>query len=115
MSPTDETQTGTSVHAGFPNAADDTRLKNLSLERLLITNPNSTYYFRVAGNHWNRLGVFDGDIALVDRALHPRRNDLVVWWKGSDFAISTFATLPEESEVWGVISTTIHQHRKASP
>lgn len=112
MSVSDKTQTGLSVHAGFPNAADDTRLRGLSLERLLISNPNSTFYFRVAGNHWNRIGVFDGDIALVDRALHPRRNDLVVWWRDSDFAISSFASLPEHAEVWGVITTTIHRFRK---
>jgi SOS-response transcriptional repressor LexA len=104
---------GVSIHAGFPNAADDTRLQTLSLEQLLVAHPHSTYYFRVAGNQWTTSGIFDGDIALVDKAYHPRRNDLVVWWRGAEFAVSTFAHLPEHAEVWGVITTTIHQHRKA--
>ena len=102
--------TGMSIHAGFPNAADDTRLKTLSLDTLLVPQPNSTFYFRVVGNQWHREGIFDGDIALVDRAWHPQRNDLVIWWHNDEFAVSPFYRLPQGAETWGVVTSTIHRH-----
>jgi len=100
---------GISVHAGFPNAADDSRLTSLDLNTLLIENPNSTFHFRVSGKDWQVIGIFDGDIALVDRALDPHKNDLVVWWRHDTFAISTFGQMPKGAQMWGVITTTIHQ------
>ena len=105
---------GVSVHAGFPNAADDSRLQALNLNTLLIERPNSTFHFRVAGNQWQVSGIFDGDIALVDRALTPRKNDLVVWWRDDEFAISAYSKTPENADIWGVVTTTIHQHRITS-
>jgi DNA polymerase V len=101
--------TGMSIHAGFPNAADDTRLKKLSLDTLLVPQPNSTFYFRIAGNQWHREGIFDGDIALVDRACRAQRNDLVIWWHDDEFAISPLYRLPPGAQTWGVVTTTIHQ------
>lgn len=101
--------TGMSIHAGFPNAADDTRLKKLSLDKLLVSQPNSTFYFRIAGSQWHNMGIFDGDLALVDRAWHPRRNDLVVWWHNDEFAISPLYTLPKNAQTWGTVTTVIHQ------
>jgi len=100
---------GISVHAGFPNAADDTRLKALDLNTLLIKQPNSTYHFRVAGNQWWNVGIFHGDIALVDRALPPRPNDLVIWWHENEFAVSPLHKVPKQADIWGVVTTTIHQ------
>lgn len=100
---------GISVHAGFPNAADDSRLRALDLNMLLIERPNSTFHFRIAGKQWQDLGVFDGDIALVDRALDPQKNDLVVWWHQDTFAVSPYSRLPKGAVVWGVVTATIHQ------
>ena len=68
------------VHAGFPNPATDASLGGLDLNKLLLRHPTSSYLFRVRGNEWERSGVFDGDIAIIDRALDPRGNDTVLWW-----------------------------------
>ncbi len=98
-----------SIHTGFPNAADDSRLQALNLNTLLIKNPNSTFHFRVTGTQWQSVGIFDQDIALVDRALQPQPNDIVVWIYNNDFALSTFRYIPKKAKIWGVITTTIHQ------
>jgi SOS-response transcriptional repressor LexA len=102
---------GVSVHAGFPNAQDDSRLQALDLNTLLVTHPNSTFHFRIAGRQWQAIGVFDGDLALVDRALDPQANDLVVWWHNDIFAVSHYHRLPKGAAMWGVITVTIHQFR----
>lgn len=104
---------GVATHAGFPNpAADRHGAVALSLDRLLIAHPSSTYFFRIEGHSWAEEGIFDGDIALIDRAIDPRSNDLVICWRNQGFTIARLNRLAEGNEPWGVISTIIHQYQK---
>lgn len=103
--------TAVDVHAGFPNAANDAPESALSLDRLLITSPHSTYLFRVRGHHWRNVGVFDGDIAIVDRALTPRHGDAIVAWNDTGELILRRWKEPEHIHPWGVIIATIHHMR----
>ena len=105
---------GVSVHGGFPNPAVDSSLPTLDFNKLLIQHSASTYTFRVEGAQWEDSGVFDGDIAIVDRALDARPSDIVVWWneQHGEFAISKQAAMPRTAALWGVVTATIHQHRK---
>jgi DNA polymerase V len=104
---------GVSVHSGFPNPATDKRLQTLDFNQLLVRHAVSTFMFRVEGNDWQDVGVFAGDIAIVDRALDPRKSDVIIWWnepKG-EFAISNYPDMPKEASCWGVVTATIHQFR----
>jgi SOS-response transcriptional repressor LexA len=102
------------VHAGFPNPATDTSLGSLDLHKLLVRRPVSTFLFRIEGSDWEVSGIFNGDVAVVDRALDPRRSDLVIWHHegAGEFNISHYAAAPENACVWGVITSTIHQWRR---
>ncbi len=106
--------TSVSVHTGFPNAADDARLQALNLNTLLIPNPYSTYHFRVAGDQWHKIGIFNNDIALIDRALKPQPQDIVVWVYEGEFALSIYKHTPKQAAIWGVVSATVHQLRKSN-
>jgi DNA polymerase V len=108
----DVKQQGVSEHTGFPNPATDTSLTGLSLDQLLITHPLSTYFMRIEGDEWQELGVFDGDIAIIDRAVEPKKHDLVVWVKDDTLAISQKSTVPEGATLWGVVTAVVHQFRK---
>lgn len=110
----EDEQQGVSVHTGFPNPAIDKSLRSLDLNQLLIEHSISTYYFRVRGNHWQEVGIMDGDIAIVDRALDARATDLVIWWQdgGESFSVGTPKTMPKEVSAWGVVTAVIHQFRK---
>jgi DNA polymerase V len=112
----EESHEGVSVHAGFPNPATDTSLRSLDLNQLLIRHSASTYFFRIEGDEWQTSGVFAGDIAIVDRALDPRKTDIVLWWHqaGGEFAISAYHAMPPGAAVWGIITATIHEFRKPS-
>ena len=105
---------GVSIHTGFPNPATDQRLHTLDFNQLLIRHSASSYMFRVRGNEWEGAGVFDGDIAVVDRALDPTKADVVLWWDepSGEFAISKYGAMPASAACWGVITATIHQFRK---
>ena len=107
---------GVSVHTGFPNPATDKSLHALDFNQLLVRHTASTYMFRVRGNEWEGAGVFDGDIAVVDRALDPRKSDVILWWDeaSGEFAISKHSAMPKEAALWGVLTSTVHQFRKAS-
>ena len=107
-------QDGVSIHAGFPNPATDSSLHTLDFNQLLIQHSASTYMFRINGSEWEDAGVFDKDIAIVDRALDPRKTDVVIWWDetNGEFVISKYSKVPKEGSCWGVVTTTIHQFRK---
>jgi phage repressor protein C with HTH and peptisase S24 domain len=109
-------RTGVGVHAGFPNPAadrDNTKM-TLSLNRLLVQNPSSTFFFRLKGRSWSEQGIFDGDIAVIDRAVTPRANDLVVIWQESGFMVTRYKKAPLGATNFGVITSIIHEYRKAS-
>lgn len=100
-----------SVHMGFPNAAADASLQGLDFNQLLIHHSTATYTMRVAGNAWAGQGIFDGDIALIDRALLAKPNDIVAWIQDDDFAMSPKHKVPNGAVVWGIVTTVIHQFR----
>ncbi len=103
---TDLSDLGTSVsaHSGFPNAATDDTINHLSLDRLLVPAPNSTYFFRIQGSSWANQGVRDGDIVIVDRSAKASGQRLVAFWH--DGAIRLSRPMPR-TEPWGVITTII--------
>ena len=103
-------ESGVSEHTGFPNAATDQRLSPLDLTKLLVRHPSSTFYMRIAGDSGVEEGIYSGDIAVIDRALAPKKSDLVIWWDDA-FMISRAGKLPPKVIPWGVITYIIHEYR----
>src|SRR5438132_1386218 len=87
---------GVSVHRGFPNSADDRSRDRLALDlnQLLIRHPSSTYLFRIGGHRWTDHGIYDGDIAVIDRGAEPRDSDLAVIWQNDTFSLCPRHRLP---------------------
>lgn len=106
-----ENPEGVSIHGGFPNPAADASLQGIDLNKLLIENSISTYLMRIDGDEWQSIGIFSGDIAIIDRAVTAYKNDLVVWVLHDEFVISPRHRVPKNSVVWGVVTSVIHQYR----
>jgi DNA polymerase V len=106
---------GVSVHNGFPNPALDRRGQTtplaLDLNRLLIRSPSSTYLFRIAGQQYSDQGIYDGDIAVIERAGQPRAGDFVILWSDSHFALRRRRELTPPETAWGTVTAIIHQYR----
>jgi len=66
------------VQAGFPSPADDYMDKRLDLNEHLIKHPSATFYCKVSGHSMKGVGIFDGDLLVVDRSLPPRQDDVVL-------------------------------------
>jgi SOS-response transcriptional repressor LexA len=107
-------QSGLSVHAGFPNPSNDARSLSLDFNHLLVRHPSGTFVFRVRGTDWRRFGIWDGDLAIVDRLLDPRPTDLVVWHQEGEpgFGISRVKQVPREAQSWGIVTSILHQFRE---
>lgn len=106
------TGTSVSVHTGFPNPGAERQGAPLSLDKLLISHPSSTYFFRIRGHNWHGYGVFDGDLAVIDRAIQPHAHDLVVWWQpDGSFVVKPFSRSSQQP-LWGTITSIIHTYRR---
>ena len=66
------------VRAGFPSPADDYLEQPLDLNEHLIKHPAATYFVRAQGDSMKALGIFDGDLLIVDRALRASHGDVVI-------------------------------------
>jgi DNA polymerase V len=67
-----------SVRAGFPSPADDHLEQALDLNEHVIQHPAATYYVRAQGESMMRVGIHNGDLLVVDRALDPAHGDIVI-------------------------------------
>lgn len=117
------------VEAGFPSPAEDLGAQRISLSQLLITHEQATYFLRASGHSMTEIGIFDHDILVVNRAIKPRNNHIVVAIVDGDFTVKQLSmkngrvklkaanpTYPDITpqdgqtiEVWGVVTATIKQ------
>ncbi|KAA0876473.1 translesion error-prone DNA polymerase V autoproteolytic subunit [Nitrincola tapanii] len=84
-----------SVPCGFPSPAagyEDTRL---DLNELCIPRPSSTYMVRCDGDSMNGIGIFAGDILVVDRSIKAKHGDTVVAAVDGAFTVKTLALKPK--------------------
>lgn len=98
-------------HTGFPNPATDSTLASLNISQILVKHPASTFFMEIEGHAWERFGIFQGDIAIIDRSLSPKPKDLIVWWSEQGFTIKRSKNLPLDTVTWGVITHTVHRYR----
>lgn len=65
------------VKAGFPILAEENR-QYLSLEEYLIEDPNSSFLLRISGDSLIGLGIFDGDLVIIERKRQANVGDIVL-------------------------------------
>ena len=113
--------------AGFPSPADDYLDWPLDFNELLIENPDATFAVRVVGDSMIGVGIFPGDIAVVDRSKIAGDRSIVLAILDGEFTLKRFrqqghrcwleaenshygpTELTEDSafEIWGVIKKSI--------
>lgn len=117
------------LSAGFPSPAEDYLEMKLDLNKELINNPSSTFYGKVNGNSMEGVGIFDGDILVIDKSLSPKDDSVMVCFIDGEFTVKRVACkngdyylMPEnksykpikietESDfrLWGVVTYSIHK------
>jgi len=66
------------VEAGFPSRAGEELADTLSLDDLLIQNPQATFLLKVSGDSMSGAGILPGDMVIVDKGQTPRSGDIVI-------------------------------------
>ena len=64
--------------AGFPSPATDYIEEDVDLNAHLIKNVPATFVIRVQGKSMTDVGIYDGDLLVVDRSLDPKNFSTVV-------------------------------------
>ena len=75
------------IQAGFPSPAQDYIDKSLDFNKELIEHPAATFYAKVVGDSMIAAGISEGDIVVIDRALDPEHDDIVVVFIDGEFTI----------------------------
>ncbi|MDM9653910.1 MULTISPECIES: LexA family protein [Pseudomonadaceae] len=78
------------VPAGFPSPAQDHLEQRISLDELFRLHRPQIYLAQVSGHSLTGLGILDGDLVLIDKALQPRREDVVIACLNGDPLIKIF-------------------------
>ncbi len=117
------------VPAGFPSPADDYVERRLSLDEHLIQHRESTFFMRVAGHSMRDLGIFDGDLLVVDRSVPAAHGCVVVAVIDGEFTVKQLLYTPQgkllraahpdypdvavtaehDFSIWGVVQWNVHR------
>lgn len=117
------------VPAGFPSPAEDYLDMDLNLHDYLVRNPAATFCVRVSGGSMVSAGIKSGDVMVIDRALDPTNNSIVLAVLNGEFTVKRIKKranelyLIEDNEqyqpmkitkdvdfqVWGVVTFIIHK------
>tara|TARA_B100002049_G_scaffold196443_1_gene154062 strand:+ start:612 stop:977 length:366 start_codon:yes stop_codon:yes gene_type:complete len=112
---------GLVFHAGFPNAGEDQARATMSLDARVVRNRASTYFWEL-DDDIPELGWMRGSIVVVDKALVPKNNDLLVAVVQEEFSVRQLRDrllwsldgkkeTTEQIAVWGVITHVLNEYR----
>ena len=106
--------------AGFPSPAQDYVESELDLNELCIRRRASPFFVRDSGRSMEGLGLYDGDVMVVDRAEEASHGDVVIAEVNGEFTVKrlqlhprlallpmnpAYSTIyPEELQLLGVVT-----------
>ena len=115
--------------AGFPSPATDYIEEDVDLNVHLIKNVPATFIIRVQGKSMMDVGIYDGDLLVVDKSLKPKNFYTVIANVHDELVVKNFVKerdeqfltsgskktedkiiINSESDVfiWGVVTYVIH-------
>ena len=120
------------VGAGFPSPATDYIEDDIDLNSHLITNAPATFIIRVQGKSMTNVGIYDGDLLIVDKSLNPKNFSTVIANVNEELVVKTLIKSEEtnyltsgskntsdrinltdnpEIIIWGVVTYVIHKQQ----
>ena len=120
------------VGAGFPSPATDYIEDDIDLNSHLITNAPATFIIRVQGKSMTNVGIYDGDLLIVDKSLNPKNFSTVIAYVNEELVVKTLIKSKEanyltsgskntsdrinladnpEIIIWGVVTYVIHKQQ----
>ena len=115
--------------AGFPSPATDYIEEDIDLNIHLIKNAPATFVIRVQGKSMSSVGIYDGDLLIVDKSLKPKNLSTVIANVNDELVVKSFIkeknlqflssgsknfedkiiiNLNSDIFIWGVVTYVIH-------
>ena len=115
--------------AGFPSPATDYIEEDINLNIHLIKNAPATFVIRVQGKSMSNVGIYDGDLLIVDKSLKPKNFSIVIANVNDELVVKSFIKEKDiqflssgsknfndkiiinpnsEIFIWGVVTYVIH-------
>ena len=115
--------------AGFPSPATDYIEEDVDLNIHLIKNVPATFIIRVQGKSMTNVGIYDGDLLVVDKSLKPKNFSTVIANIHDELVVKNFVKTKDEQFltsgskkiedkiiinnesdvfIWGVVTYVIH-------
>jgi DNA polymerase V len=96
------------TQTGFTSPATHYAEPRIDLNEVLVDNPNSTFFMRVADTNYKEYGIVQKDVLIIDKSILPKPNQLACVTTEGKFEIKRIeADSKEEIEVWGTITYVI--------
>jgi DNA polymerase V len=97
----------------------------------LMKDGAATFFVRVEGDSMQDAGIYDGNLLVVDKSLHPQDGDIVVCFLDGEFTLKYIqieqdavwlipankefqpikVTAGNEFIIWGIVTYSIKKHR----
>jgi DNA polymerase V len=115
--------------AGFPSPATDYIEEDIDLNIHLIKNAPATFVIRVQGKSMSGVGIYDGDLLIVDKSLKPKNLSTVIANVNDELVVKSFIkekniqflssgsknfddkiiiNLNSDIFIWGIVTYVIH-------
>ena len=115
--------------AGFPSPATDYIEEDIDLNIHLIKNAPATFVIRVQGTSMSSVGIYGGDLLIVDKSLKPKNLAIVIANVNDELVVKSFIkeknlqflssgsknfddkiiiNLNSDIFIWGVVTYVIH-------
>jgi DNA polymerase V len=118
------------ITCGFPSPATEYLECSLNLHDYVVKKPAATFFMRAEGDSMQGLGIFPGDILVVDRSITPRSGHVVVASIDGAFTLKQLKLIngkpflypahpqfkpieihnPEDLQIFGVVTFNLHAH-----
>ena len=115
------------IQAGFPSPADDFIELSIDINKEYIKNRDFTFFAKVKGHSMKNVGIFDGDLLIIDKSIEPQDNKIAICQVDGDFTVKRIkidndtvwliaeneaynpikVTADNELMIWGIVVASI--------
>lgn len=96
---------------GFPSPAQGYEQKSIDFNNILIKHPSATVVMRIESSNYIGMGIYNGDILVIDRAKKLNPNSLVVYESEGRFVLGRVYSIKrtlEDTIITGAVTHVIH-------
>ena len=119
------------AYTGFSSPSENFSESSISLDEYLIKHPAATFLAYASGDSMANVGIYDGDLLIIDRSLDAISGDVVIGVFNGELIVRTLLiikgkpylsssdkecrsiliALDAEFEIWGVVTASIKKFK----